>query len=150
VIYVQNAMAPTSGGTPFPLALLFITAGPANAQTGTIAVGPTAKRVARGAAVDVPFTVSLTCEEGFDVGLVEVTVLQAHGQGLVTGLGQETFTCDGTTQTVTVRAATGTARFHGGSALVTAALLQCQDVDGTLLCEYVGIDTSEQIRIRAN
>jgi hypothetical protein len=131
------------------LAFLLVTAGPANAQTGTIAVGPTAKLVARGVAVDVPLTVSLTCEEGFDVGLVEVTVVQAHGQGLVAGTGQETFTCNGTTQTVTVRAA-GNARFRGGSALVTAALLQCQDFDGGLLCEYVGIDTSEQIRIRAN
>jgi hypothetical protein len=132
------------------LAFLFATAGPANAQTGSIAVGPTAELVARGVAVDVPLTVSLTCEEGFDVGLVEVTVLQAHGQGIATGSGQETFTCDGTTQTITVRAVAGTARFHGGSALVTAALLQCQDFDGGLLCEYVGIDTSEQIRIRGN
>ena len=130
------------------LALLVITAGPANAQTGTIEVGPTAKRVARGAAVDVPFTVSLTCEEGFDVGLVQVDVVQAQGQRLVRGSGEETFTCNGTTQTVTVRAVAGNAPFHGGSALVTATLLQCQDFDGGLLCEPTGIDTSEQIRIR--
>jgi hypothetical protein len=132
------------------LALLFITAGPANAQTGTIAVGPTAKLVARGAAIDVPLTVSLTCEEGFDVGIVEITVVQARGQRLVGGSGQETFTCNGTTQTVTVRIAAGSAPFHGGSALVTAALLQCQDFDGSFLCEPTAIDTSEEIRIRGN
>lgn len=132
------------------LALLFITAGPANAQTGTIAVGPTAKRVARGAAVDVPLTVSLTCEEGFDVGIVQVDVVQAQGQRLVRGSGQETFTCNGTTQTVTVRVAALNAPFHGGSALVTAALLQCQDFDGSFLCEPTAIDTSEEIRISGN
>lgn len=132
------------------MAVLFVTAGPANAQTGTIEVGPTAKLVARGAAVDVPFTVSLACEEGFDVGLVQASVIQARGQRLVTGSGEETFTCDGTTQTVTVRVFAGNAPFHGGTALVTASLLQCQDFDGGLLCEYVGIDTSQQIRIRGN
>ena len=132
------------------LALLFITAGPANAQTGTIAVGPTAKLVARGAAVDVPFTVSLTCDEGFDVGLIQADVIQARGQRLVRGSGEQTFTCDGTTKTVTVRVVAGNAPFHGGSALVTAALLQCQDFDGSFLCEPTAIDTSEEIRIRGN
>jgi hypothetical protein len=132
------------------LTLLFLTAGPANAQTGTIAVGPTAKLVARGAAIDVPLTVSLTCEEGFDVGIVDVTVVQAQGQRLVTGSGQETFTCNGTTQTVTVRAGALNAPFHGGSALVTATLLQCQDFDGGFLCEPTGIDTSEEIKISGN
>jgi hypothetical protein len=134
----------------FLLALLFITAGPANAQTGTIAVGPTAKLVARGAAADVPLTVSLTCEEGFDVGIVEVTVLQAQGRRLVTASGQETFTCNGTIQTVTVRAVALNAPLHGGSALVNADLLQCQDFDGSFLCEITGIDTSEEIRISGN
>jgi hypothetical protein len=132
------------------MAVLFVTAGPANAQTGTIQVGPTAKLVARGAAVDVPFTVSLTCEEGFDVGLVQASVVQPRGQRLVTGSGEETFTCDGTTQTVTVRVFAGNAPFQGGSALVNASLLQCQDFNGGLLCEPVGIDTSQQIRIRGN
>jgi hypothetical protein len=129
------------------VAVLFVTAGPAAAQTGTIEVGPTARRVARGAAVDVPFTVSLGCEEGFDVGLVQASVVQAQGRRLVGGSGEETFPCDGTTQTVSLRVVAGNAPFHGGSALVTASLLQCQDFDGGLLCEPVGIDTSQQIRI---
>jgi hypothetical protein len=131
------------------LALLVITAGPANAQTGTIDVGPTAKLVAHGAAVDVPLTVSLTCEEGFTSGLVEVAIAQAQGQRLVFGgPAQVQFTpCDGTTQAVTVRIFAG-APFRGGPAVVNASLLQCFGEGQNLSCEGVGISTSEEIKIR--
>jgi hypothetical protein len=130
--------------------VLFVATVSASAATGSIQVGTTAKLVAGGVAVDVPLTVSLTCDEGFEVGIVEASVVQAHGGTLTSGSGQETFTCNGAPQTVTLRAFAGTRPFHGGRALVNADLLQCIDFDGSFLCELTGITTSEEIRISGN
>jgi hypothetical protein len=127
-------------------AVLVLTAGPVGAATGSVQVGPTATRVVLGVAVDVPVTASLTCDEGFDVGLVDVFVVQARGTSLITGSGQTTFACNGETQNLTVRAGGGV--FHGGPALVTATLLQCQGVGANLTCFFTDISTSEEIRIR--
>jgi hypothetical protein len=127
-------------------AVVAVTAGPASAATGSVQVGPTANIVARGVALDVPVTVSLTCDEGFDVGLVDLSVLQARGTAVIFGSGQQTFTCTGVTQTVTVRAFGGV--FHGGTALVTAGLLQCFNDAGGLFCSRTDITTNEETQIR--
>jgi hypothetical protein len=127
-------------------AVLVLTAGPAGAATGSVQVGPTATRVANGVAVDVPLTISLTCDEGFDVGAVDFKVAQARGTSLITGSGFTTFACTGETQNLTVRAGGGV--FHGGPALVSASLLQCQGVGADLTCFFTDITTSEEIRIR--
>jgi hypothetical protein len=127
-------------------AVLVLTAGPAGAATGSVQVGPTATSVANGVAVDVPLTISLTCDEGYDVGAVDLTVAQARGTSLITGSGFTTFACTGETQNLTVRAGGGV--FHGGPALVSASLLQCQGVGADLTCFFTDITTSEEIRIR--
>jgi hypothetical protein len=130
-------------------AVLVVTAGPASAATGSIQVGPTATLVANGAAVDVPLTVSLTCDEGFDSGVVNVFVTQTRGTSVVSGSAESgSFACTGETQNLTVRAFGGP--FHGGPALVNATLLQCGfDPDfGAVVCSFTDISTSEEILIR--
>jgi hypothetical protein len=128
--------------------VLVVTAGPASAATGSVQVGPTATRIAGGVALDVPVTVSLTCDEGFDSGLVDVAVVQARGTSRVFGEGTASFACTGETQNLTVRVGGGV--FHGGSALAYAILLQCGfDPDfGAVVCSFTDISTSEVIMIR--
>jgi hypothetical protein len=126
--------------------VLFATVGSASAATGTIQVG-SATLVARGAAVDVPVTVSLTCDEGFTSGLVQLVLSQAQGRTLAPGDGAAQVPC-GETQTVTVRVFAVSAPFHGGSAIANATLLQCLvDPDFGLVCSFTGIGTSQVIRI---
>jgi hypothetical protein len=127
-------------------ALLVVTAGPAGAATGSVQVGPTATRVALGVAVDVPVTASLTCDEGFTTGLVDVVVVQSRGTVVTVGEGQATFACAGETQNLTVRAFGGV--FHGGPALVNATLLQCQGAGADLTCFFTDIRTNREITIR--
>ncbi|HEY5987399.1 MAG TPA: hypothetical protein VIV12_13650, partial [Streptosporangiaceae bacterium] len=103
--------------------VLLATAGSASAATGTIQVG-SGTLVARGAAVDLPVTVSLTCDEGFTSGLVDLFLSQAQGRTLATGEGRAQASCTGETQTVTVRVFSFGVPFHGGSALANATLLQ--------------------------
>ena len=131
-----------------PLAVLAVaavlvgTAGPASAVTGSVQVGPTATIVAR-VALDVPVTVSLTCDQGFDFGVVDVSVIQARGTSLVFGGAETTIACTGETQNLTVRVVGGP--FHGGTALASAFLLQCSL---TLGCYQTDIHTSGEIMIR--
>jgi hypothetical protein len=127
--------------------VLFVTAGSASAATGTIQVG-SATLVARGAAVDVPVTVSLTCDEGFTSGIVQLFLSQAQGRTLATGEGSTQVSCTGETQTVTIRVFASSAPFHGGSAIANATLLQCLvDPDFGLVCSFTDIRTSQVIRI---
>jgi hypothetical protein len=132
---------------PVLAALLVLAAGPAGAVTGSVQVG-TATRVANGAAIDVPLTITLVCDEGLDTGAVNVFVAQSRGTSLVTGTAQATFPCTGETQTIVVRVVGGP--FHGGPALVNAVLLQCGfDPDfGDVVCFFTDISTSEEILIR--
>jgi hypothetical protein len=127
------------------IALLAI-AGSAVAATGTVEVGPFADRVVGGVALDVPVTVSLDCDEGFTSAVVDVAVTQRRGQQIVFGQGQTQFPCDGTTHDMVVRAGGGV--FHGGRALATATLLQCQGEGQNLTCFFTDISTSEEILIR--
>jgi hypothetical protein len=123
------------------------TAGPASAATGSVQVGPTAKLVANGVAVDVPVVVSLTCDEGFDSVFVDVFVSQARGTARISGEGWATIPCTGETQDVVVRVGGGV--FHGGPALVYATLLQCRLEEGFgQVCYFTDISTSEEILIR--
>jgi hypothetical protein len=126
-------------------ALLVATAGPASAATGSVQVGPRATRVALGVALDVPVTASLTCDEGFTVGLVDVVVLQQRGTAVTFGEGQATFACAGEPQNLTARAFGGV--FHGGPALVNASLLQCQGAGADLTCFRTDISTNREIII---
>jgi hypothetical protein len=125
---------------------LLAVAGSAVAATGTIDIGSSATRVANGVAVDVPLTVSLTCDEGFTSAVVDVAVTQRRGQQTVFGQGQTVFPCDGETRDLVVRAGGGV--FHGGRALATATLLQCQGEGQNLTCFFTDISTSEEILIR--
>jgi hypothetical protein len=128
-------------------AVLVLAAGPAGAATGSLQVGPTATLVALGVALDVPVTASLTCDEGFDSGIVDVTVLQARGTAEVFGEGQSApFACTGETQNLTVRVFGGV--FHGGPALASAVVLQCQGVGQNLTCSFTDIRVNPQIIIR--
>jgi hypothetical protein len=131
-------------------AVLVVTAGPATAATGSVDFGGTATRVANGVALDVPLTVSLTCDEGFEFGVVSVLVTQARGTSVITGSGQSSaFTCTGETQNITVRVS-GVGVFHGGPALATATVLQCGFQELGLVCFLTGITVSEEIRIRGS
>jgi hypothetical protein len=129
-------------------AVLAVTAGPATAATGSVEFGATATRVANGVALDVPLTVSLTCDEGFEFGEVNVAVTQARGTSVVSGSGQSsTFACTGETQNITVVVSGGV--FHGGPALGSATILQCLFVEGFgLVCTQTDIFINEEIRIR--
>jgi hypothetical protein len=129
-------------------AILVVTAGPANAATGSVQVGRTATLVAGGVALDVPVTITLDCDEGFDSGVVQLFVTQARGASVVSGEGAGSFACTGETQTITVRAFGGV--FHGGRALANAILLQCRfDPDfGAVVCFFTDISTSQEIMIR--
>jgi len=98
VAMFQVRWAPRLVGIVALATVLVVTAGPAGAATGSVQVGPTATRVAGRVALDVPVTVSLTCDEGFVVGLVDVSVVQARGTELIFGAGQATFACTGETQ----------------------------------------------------
>jgi hypothetical protein len=133
---------------PVLVALLVVAAGPAGAVTGSVQVGPTATRVAAGAAIDVPLTITLVCDEGFDTGAVNVFVAQKRGTSLLTGTAQATFPCTGETQTVVVRVVGGP--FHGGPAVVNATLLQCRfDPEfGDVVCFFTDISTSEEVLVR--
>jgi hypothetical protein len=99
-----------------------------------------------GAAVDVPLTITLTCDEGFTTGAVNVFVAQSRGNALFTGNAQATFPCTGEAQTVVVRVVGGP--FRGGPALVNAALLQCQGAGADLACFFTDISTSEEVLVR--
>jgi hypothetical protein len=130
-------------------AILVVTAGPANAATGSVQVGPTATLVAGGTALDVPVTISLTCDEGFDSGIVDVFVTQARGTLAVSGLGTASFACTSETQNLTVRVFPFIGVFHAGPALANAALQQCRFEAGFgEVCYSTGISTSEVIMIR--
>jgi hypothetical protein len=127
--------------------VLSATVGSASAATGTIHVG-SGRLVARGAAVDVAVTVSLTCDEGFSSGVVDLFLSQAQGRTLATGEGSAQVSCTGEVQTVTVRVFAGSAPFHGGSAVANAILLQCQfDPAFGLVCSQTDIGTSQVIMI---
>jgi hypothetical protein len=129
-------------------AVLVVAAGPATAATGSVEFGGTATRVANGVALDVPLTVSLTCDEGFEFGAVDVSVTQPRGTSVVFGSGQSsTFACTGETQNITVRVFGGV--FHGGPALATAVVQQCRFEEGFgLVCTQTDISSSEEIIIR--
>jgi hypothetical protein len=131
---------------PVLAALLVVAAGPAGRGDGSVQVGPTATLVAQGAAVDVPLTITLTCDEGFTTGAVNVFVAQSRGNALFTGNAQATFPCTGEAQTVVVRVVGGP--FRGGPALVNAALLQCQGAGADLTCFFSDISTSEEVLVR--
>ncbi len=60
----QVRWAPRLVGIVALATVLVVIAGPAGAATGSVQVGPTATRVVLGVALDVPVTVSLTCDEG--------------------------------------------------------------------------------------
>src|SRR5918995_4561798 len=110
-------------------AVLVVTVLPATAATGSVDLGGTATRVANGVALDVPLTVSLTCDEGFEFGAVSVAVTQSRGTSVVFGSGQSsTFTCTGETQNITVRVFGGV--FHGGPAVATAVVQGCRVGEG--------------------
>jgi hypothetical protein len=128
-------------------AVLVVTAGPASAATGSVQFG-TATRVANGVALDVPLTVSVTCDEGFDLAIVNLFVSQARGASVVSGEGRSsTITCTGETQNLTVRVFGGV--FHGGTALANALVLQCRFEEGFgLVCTQTDIFVSEEIKIR--
>ena len=128
-------------------AVVVVTAGPASAATGSLQVG-TGTRVAGGVALDVPVTVTLVCDEGFDVGVVDLSVAQARGSSVIFAQGQSrTFACTGDTQTITIRVG-GSNVFRGGNALAGASLLQCQDTEFGLLCSSTGIFVSQEFKIR--
>ncbi len=130
-------------------AVVLSVAGSASAAVGSVHIAATAQLVARGAAADIKLTATLTCDEGFDFGIVEANVTQAHKGRLAKAFGQTRFACDGTPQTVILRASPGEIPFHTGPALVDADLLQCQSVSGGGgICEFTGIETSEVTRIR--
>jgi hypothetical protein len=124
------------------LAILVAVAGPAGAATGSVQLAPRARSVALGVALDVPVTVSLTCDEGFDSGSVDVVVTQS----LVRGRGESApFACTGETQNLTVRVFGGV--FRPGSALASAELLECVGSGITRACLFTDISTSREIRI---
>jgi hypothetical protein len=129
-------------------AVLVVTAGPATAATGSVQFPGKATRVAHGVALDVPLTVSVTCDEGFELAVVGVFVTQARGTAVVSGSGQSsTFTCTGETQNITVRVFGGV--FHGGRALATAVVQQCRFEEGFgLVCTQTDIIINEEIQIR--
>jgi hypothetical protein len=130
-------------------AVLVLTAGPAGAATGSVQVGPKATSVALGVALDVPVAVSLTCDEGFDFGIVDVVVLQSRGTLFTFGQGQSAlFPCTGETQNLIVRVFASGGVFHGGPALAIATLLQCQGVPPNVGCSFTDITTQEEITIR--
>jgi hypothetical protein len=128
------------------LGAILVTAGPASAVTGSVQAGPTATLVAHGVALDVPVTFTLTCDEGFEFGVVSLFVTQARGVSVVSGSSEETFTCTGETQTITVRVFGGV--FHGGTAVANARLLQCRVEEGFLTCSQTDISSSDVIMIR--
>jgi hypothetical protein len=98
-------------------------------------------------AVDVPVTVSLTCDEGFDFGVVDVFLSQARGTSAAFGSAESgPVACTGETQNLTVRVFGGV--FHGGQALAGATVLQCQGVSPNAVCEFTDIRTSQEIKIR--
>jgi hypothetical protein len=131
-------------------AVLVVTVGPATAATGSVDFGDTATRLANGVALDVPLTVSVTCDEGFELAVVNVSVAQARGTSVISGSGQSsTFACTGETQNITVRVFGGV--FHGGPAVATASVLQCRFVEGFgLVCTQTDINNSEEIIIRGS
>jgi hypothetical protein len=127
-----------------PVVLTF-SAVPASAVTGSVQVGPVATSVAR-IGLDVPVAVTLTCDQGFDYGVVEVSVAQARGTSLVGGFGDATFfSCTGETQNLTVLVTGGP--FHGGQALASADLTQCSTTQG--FCVQTSIQTSRELMIRS-
>jgi hypothetical protein len=129
------------------LALVVAVAGPAGAATGSVQLAPRAKSVALGVAVDVPVTVSLICDEGFDSGIVDVFVQQSRDNTLVVGESQSApFACTGETQNVTVRVG-GSGVFRPGLALANATVLECVGSGVNRTCSFTDISTSREIRI---
>lgn len=126
---------------------LVATVGSASAATATLQVG-SGTLVARGAAVDVPVTVSITCDDGFSSGVVQLFVSQSSGRSLARGEGSAEVACTSGPQTVTARVFANSTPFRGGSAVANATLLQCRVEEGWgQVCYYTDIGTSQVIRI---
>jgi hypothetical protein len=128
---------------------LVATVGSASAATATMQVG-SGRLVARGAAVDVPVTVSVTCDDGFSSGVVQLFVSQGAGRFLASGEGGAEVACTSGPQTVTARvfADSYSSPFRGGSAVANATLLQCRVEEGWgQVCYPTDLHTSQVIRI---
>jgi hypothetical protein len=118
---------------------------PAAAQTGTISVeiGSIGEVVAR-ILVTVPVTVTCT---SVDQGLpfVHLDVFQGAGRTTAYALGDTAVICDGTERTYQVNALAITTPFHGGRAVASAFVQNC-DI-GATVCEF-GSDGPQLISMR--
>jgi hypothetical protein len=129
-------------------AVSVVTAAPAGAVTGTVQFPRPATLVEHGLEVDVPVTVAVTCDEGYDLAIINVFVSQARGTAAVFGQGQSSpVSCAGEPQNLTVQVFGGV--YHGGSALATAAVMQCRsEPDFGLTCAETQLIGRATIRIR--
>ena len=90
-----------------------------------LSIGPTARLVARGAAVAVPVRVVVTCPPGTAAN-VNVQVAQAVDREVAHAFGSTNeIVCDGTPQTLEVFATSSDLTFRPGPAFVTANLFAC-------------------------
>jgi hypothetical protein len=115
---------------------LFATAASASAATGTIQLG-TGKLLARGAAVDVPVTVSLTCDDSFTSADVQLYLSQGEGRSVASGGGSAQVPCSSEPQTLTIRVFANGTPFRGGSAVANAYAYQCRVEEGWGLVCYI-------------
>ncbi len=126
---------------------LVATVGSASAATATLQVG-SGRLVAGGAAVDIPVTVSVACDDGFSSGVVQLYVSQRSGRSLASGEGSAEVACTSGPQTMTTRVFAYSTPFRGGSAVANATLLQCRVEEGWgQVCYLTDIHTSQVIRI---
>lgn len=86
-----------------------------------LAIGPTARLVAQGAAVAVPVRVVVTCPDGGQAE-VSVQVAQAVDREVAHAFGSQQVDCTGTEQVVEVFATSQDLTFRPGPAFVTARL----------------------------
>lgn len=128
--------------------VLAVTAGQAAATTGSVQFPGPATRIAQGVALDVPVSVSVTCDEGYTLFYIQLGVGQARGNVGVSGSGfSPLFPCDGTVQNFTQRVTGGI--FHAGTALATAVVEECQaNPDFGYVCIQTDIIVSQVIKIR--
>ena len=110
----------------------FVGASPASAQVTPTVDITSATLIARGAALEVTYTV--TCEAGLQ-GFVSASITQRVGPRIAQGSGGTSFTCTGSPQTVTVLATAfggGGAPFRQGTAVTSTVLELC----GELGCRF--------------
>jgi hypothetical protein len=117
----------------------------ANVAVDIVAVGEP-RLVARGAAVNVPITITVECDDAvFEYGYVDASLTQRRAQRNIFGYGSRPLSCGTQTYNVLVR---GDQPFKTGSAVLDASAYACFSFPDTGEVRCVGDTLFQEVTIR--